>query len=119
MIKQFIKDNLIRIIIGIVLLIAVWWVASSLTGGKRAQVEANLNSNIAGANLESGEDAVQTVGQVQSSAEAIDVIVRENGTAIDVAPGASTKIDPAAHNAGLVAYCKHKSARKDPRCATR
>lgn len=104
--------------IGAVLLaLAAWWLVATLTGGKRAKVEAKLNGNVAGAAIASGQDAVATVGQTQASEAAVDAVGRENTAAIHNAPGADAKVDPGASGAGIRAICRRASARNDSKCA--
>ena len=110
----------IMYLIGAVLFaLAAWWLVSSLTGGKRAKVEAKLNSNVAGAVLESGRDAVNTVGQQQGSESAVDAVTHSNSADIHKAHGADAKVDPSATSAGIKALCRRASARSDPKCAAR
>lgn len=52
-----------------VVIFAAWWIVTSLIGGKTAKTEARLSENQAEAAMESGTDAVETVGE-QSKAEA-------------------------------------------------
>ena len=94
----------------------VWWLIATLMGGKRAEVQAKLNSNIAGAALESGKDAVNTVGQTAGRADQSDKLTKENSDAIHAAQGADAKVDPATRAAGLVGLCKRAAYRLDPRC---
>lgn len=96
-----------------------WWLVVTLMGGKRAKVEAELNRNVAGAALDSGRDAVGTVGAQQASEAAVDAVGRENTAAIHNAPGAGAKVTGEAHRAGIAAICRRASARSDPKCATR
>lgn len=105
-------------LIGAVLIVlAAWWLIATLTGGKRAKVEARLNGNVAGAALESGRDAVGTLGKQQAAESATDATTRANAAEIAAAPGSDAKVNPAATNAGIRALCKRASARKDPKCA--
>ena len=101
----------------VVVALAIWWLVSTVMGGKRAEVQAKLNGNIAGAALESGKDAVNTVGQQQASESAVDAVGRDNAAAIHNAPGASASVSPEAHAAGIAAICKRASAKGDPKCA--
>ena len=117
MIYAFIAKNAVRIGIGVALLLAAWWLVATLTGGKRAKVEATLNRNAAGAALESGKDAVGTVGAQQAAEAASDRLSAQNAASIHQAPGADAKVDPGASSAGIKALCKRASARSDPKCA--
>ena len=99
------------------LALAAWWLVATLTGGKRAKVQAKLSGNVAGAALESGRDAVGTVGAQQAAEAASDRLGAENGASIRQAPGADAKVDPGASSAGIKALCRRASARSDPKCA--
>ncbi|WP_336981590.1 hypothetical protein [Altererythrobacter fulvus] len=84
----------------------LWWLVATLTWGKAAKVEARLNSNLAGAALESGSDAVAAIGGQIGSEAAADKLSSENAYEIRSAPGADAPVDPAAHAAGLRSLCK-------------
>ena len=114
---ELIRKPLAWLIGAVLILLAAWWLVATLTGGKRAKVEAKLNGNVAGAALESGKDAVNTVGQQQGSEAAVDALGRDNAAAIRNAPGASATVAPEASRAGITAICKRASARSDPNCA--
>lgn len=96
--------------------LAAWWLAATLTGGKRAKVEAQLNKNQAGAALESGKDAVSAVsGAADRSGEA-DRITQENRDAIQKAPGAGAPVDPVLRDTGRRSLCKRAAYRERPEC---
>ena len=101
----------------IVVCLAAWWLVATLTGGKRAKVQAKLSGNVAGAALESGRDAVGTVGAQQAAEAASDRLGAENAASIHAAPGSDAKVDPGASSAGIKALCRRASAKGDPRCA--
>ena len=101
----------------IVVCLAAWWLVATLTGGKSAKVQVKLSGNVAGAALESGKDAVGTVGAVGERAAASDRLGAENAASIRQAPGADAKVDPGASSAGIKALCRRASARSDPKCA--
>ena len=110
--------KLIAAVAGVLIVcLAAWWLVATLTGGKRAKVEATLNRNVAGAALESGKDAVGTVGAQQAAEAASDRLGADNGASIHAAPGADAKVDPGASSAGIKALCRRASAKGDPRCA--
>lgn len=106
----------LRIAAALLALVVVVLLANALLGGKRAAVEARLNGNLAGAAVQSGADAVQTVGAQGASETTIDAQTKENDHAIRAAPGAGAPVDPAAHNAGLGGLCKRAAYRLDARC---
>lgn len=98
------------------LALAAWWLIATLTGGSRAKTEAKLNANVAGAALESGTDAVGTVGAQHASEGAVDALTRENDHEIRNAPGADAPVDPAAHAAGIRSLCKRAANRQRAEC---
>jgi type II secretory pathway component PulM len=81
-----------------------------------AKAEARLSKNQTEAALESGADAVGTVGAVGATEVQIDVITRENERAIREAPGADAPVDPALRTAGLQALCRRAAYRGRPEC---
>lgn len=104
-------------LIGAVLIIAAaWWLVATLTGGKSAKVERDLNRNQAGAALESGKDAVGAVGSAGERAAAGDQLTQENRNAIQNAPGADAPVDPGVRDAGLRSLCKRAAYRERPEC---
>lgn len=103
-------------VIGAILLIwAVVFVYNLLTGKPKA--EARLGRNTTEAALESGRDAVQSVGEVQASSDATDATTRQNAAEIHSAPGSDAKVASTATDAGIRALCRRASARNDPKCA--
>lgn len=101
------------------LLLALWWLVSSLIGGNRAKVEARLNKNQAAAAVESGKDAVETVGKAAEREAAGDALSRDNERTIRDAEGADTKVAPPANDAGLAALCRRAAYRDSPACLGR
>lgn len=101
---------------GLLLVVALWWVVSSLAGGKHAEVQAKLNANIAGAALDSGHDATNTVGQVGERQSQTDQLTKEDADAIKSALGADVKLAPPVHAAGIRGLCKRAAYRLDPQC---
>jgi len=81
-----------------------------------AKTEAKLSGNQTAAALESGTDAVATVGQTHATEVTIDVITRENERAIREASGADAPVDPAVHGAGLAGLCRRAAYRGRPEC---
>ena len=112
--KRFLTFALIGVALAL-----MWWGYSSLTSGKAAKVESKLNRETANAAIESGTDAVNTVGAVGASAEQSDQIGRENADAIRNAPGASAPVDPAANAAGLRSLCRRAANRERAECLQR
>ena len=102
--------------IGAVLILALLWGGYRwLTADERT--EARLSKNQAGAAVESGRDAVETVGAAAEREAAGEVLTRENEAAIRGAPGATDPVSAEARGAGLQALCKRQAYKDDPRCA--
>lgn len=103
--------------IGAFILIGIgWWLVSTVIGGASAKTEARLARNAAGAAIESGRDAVNTIGKQMASEDAIDIISRENEHEIRNAPGARAPVDPAARDAALRSLCRRAAYRERPEC---
>lgn len=81
-----------------------------------ARTKAKLATGQAGAAIESGGDAAQTIGNQAAAEAATDALTRENEHAIRTAPGANAPVDPAARDAGLRALCRRAAYRGDPKC---
>ena len=101
------------------LLIGAIWLGNALTGGKRAQTEAELNANRGDAAIESGRDAVNTVGNRAAAEDAIDRTTQENSDAIRSAEGADDRVNPSVHNAGVDGLCKRPAYRDTQFCLQR
>ena len=78
-------------------------------GGLETQVKVTAAQ--AGAQAESGHEAVQITTNVADNAAAADATTQENANVIDHAKGATDVVDPAARAAGLRALCSRKSYR--------
>lgn len=101
---------------GVVLIILAVWITDALSDGRRAKVEAKLNRNQAEAAVNSGRDAVETLGTQAASEEAIDAITGENADAIHSAPGADAPVAPGVRNAGLRSLCRRAAYQRNPQC---
>lgn len=101
---------------GVILALLVWWLIATLTGGKSAKVEARLGENTTEAAIESGRDAVGTIGAVGASEDAVDDLTRENDNDIRNAEGADAPVAPAARAAGRNSLCKRAAYRERPEC---
>jgi hypothetical protein len=101
---------------GVVLVVLALWITDALSDGSRAKAEARLNRNQAEAAVESGRDAVETLGTQAASEEAIDAITGENADAIHSAPGADAPVAPGVRNAGLRSLCRRAAYQRQPQC---
>lgn len=105
------------ILIALLLAIAAaWWVVTSFIGGKSAKVEARLSKNQAEAALESGADAVETVGTVGAAEAKIDITTRENERAIRNAPGADAPVTAELDAVARERLCRRAVYRVRPEC---
>ena len=102
----------------VILVIALLWGAYRLiTGGERAK--ARLGANQTGAAIESGKDAVQTVGAAGERDASIDRTTTENNDAIQKADGADAPVAAGVRDAGIDGLCRRASYINDPRCLQR
>lgn len=113
---NLIRKPIVWAIGALVLFGLVWWLVASLTGGKRARVEAELQGNRAEAGLESGRDAVDTVGEQGAAERAADDLTRRNADEIRAAEGADAPVADPAHAAGLRSLCRRAANRGRPEC---
>ncbi|KPL67398.1 hypothetical protein SZ64_04325 [Erythrobacter sp. SG61-1L] len=103
-------------IVAALLALGIWWLVSTLLGGATAKTEARLGKNTAQAAIQSGNDAVNTIGTQMAGEAATDALTRENAHDIRNAPGANAPVDPAAHAAGIRSLCKRAAYRERPEC---
>lgn len=99
-------------VLAVVLLAAVLAVRSC----QSTKTEARLNKGQAGAAIESGKDAANTIGNRMSSDADTDATTRENADAIRNAQGADAPVTPAVNDAALRSLCKRAAYRGDPKC---
>jgi hypothetical protein len=93
--------------------------AFALSQCQRAQTAgtaAKVARGQAGAAVESGSDAVDTVGNRSAADAATDQITRENDDAIRKADGAETPVAAPARDAGIAGLCRRRAYSGDPRC---
>jgi hypothetical protein len=113
-----------RALIGIFVWAAV--VLATLTLGfcqwrhaRTAEAEARLNRNQAGAEIQSGADAVNVIGARAEADAAGDATTRENDDAIRKADGAAAPVTAPARDAGLASLCRRAAYRGDAKCVQR
>lgn len=104
----------IAIVIGLALAIILAWNLwqSSVT----AKTKVKLATGQANAQIESGRDAVETVGNRAESDAQSDTLTRSNGDEIRNAEGASAPVAPPVRDAGLASLCRRSAYRGDARC---
>jgi len=105
--------GLALMLVGILLAVLLW---NAWQSAATAKTEAKLSTNQTAAALESGADAVETVGSVHAAEVIIDVTTRENERAIRTAPGAAAPVDPELHATGLRALCARAAYRGSEQC---
>lgn len=99
---------------GLAALAALWWLYSAITANPKA--EARLAKEQAEAALESGRDAVETVGEAGEREAASEALTRDNERNIRDAEGADDEVAVPVNDAGLRSLCKRRAYRSDPRC---
>ena len=98
------------------IIFAAWWIVTSLIGGKTAKTEARLSENQAEAAMESGTDAVETVGKTIEYERHVDYITRETERAIREAPGADAPVDPRLDGIARQRLCQRPAYSQHPDC---
>lgn len=83
---------------------------------RSAKTETRLATGQTGAALESGTDAVNTVGNRMDADAASDRITQENEDGIRSAEGANEAVAAAVGNAGLAGLCRRNAYRSKPEC---
>lgn len=86
-----------------------------ITGNDK--VKARLGANQTEAALESGGDAVDTVGKAGTRDAQTDRVTAENDAAIRAAEGSAAPVSKPANDAGHAALCRRAAYKDDPRCA--
>lgn len=102
--------------LAIVTILALLFAVKSCSDARTASTKAKLEANQKGAAIESGRDAVNTVGNRASADAETDAQTKENADAIRNAQGAAAPVDPAARDVGLRSLCSRRAYRGDPRC---
>ncbi|MES2043580.1 MAG: hypothetical protein V4475_06870 [Pseudomonadota bacterium] len=102
--------------LAVLALIVALVVQRSCSEARTAKSAASLAAGQAGAAIESGHDAADTIGNRMAGDAAGDAITRENDDAIRIAHGADAPVDPAASTAGLRSLCRRAAYRGDPQC---
>lgn len=104
-------------IVGIIaVLLVAWWIITSLIGSKSAKTEARLATGRAEASLQSGTDAVETVGRSIEYERRVDYITRETERAIREAPGADAPVDPTLDSIARDRLCQRAAYSQHPDC---
>ena len=113
----FIERNLAKILIGlVVLLVAAIVVQRFCSATRTAKASASLATGQAGAAIESGHDAADTIGNRMANDADTDAITRENDDAIRNAEGAAAPVAAPVRDAGLASLCRRAAYRGKPKC---
>ncbi|APR51978.1 hypothetical protein CA223_06885 [Sphingomonas koreensis] len=83
---------------------------------QNASTAAKVAKGQAGAAIESGGDAADTVGNRMAADAKTDAITQENRNAIQNAEGASAPVAAPVRDAGLASLCRRAAYRGDTRC---
>lgn len=98
------------LIVGGVVVYNIW------QGRQTAKTENKLNTKKGDASLQSGQDAVQALGNQQAAEQKTDAVTQENNDAIRKADGADAPVAAGVRDAGLASLCRRASHRRDPKC---
>lgn len=118
MLPPIIERNAVRILVAIVfvLLIAGFMTLRSCQAERGAKTQAKVSTGQAGAALQSGQDAANTVGNRMDADAGEDQLTRTNGDEIRKADGASAPVASPVRDAGLRSLCKRAAYRGNPKC---
>lgn len=97
--RDVVSKPLAIVVAGILLMLAIWWAVHALTA--RPKAEARLGRNTTGAAIESGKDAVRTVGARGAAESDLDKEVGNATRNIENAPDGA-----AADAAGRDGLCR-------------
>ncbi len=110
----FLKRPIVILIGAVLLFVLGALLVNAITGGAVAKALARLQGNRADAALESGRDAVNTVGDQGAAERASDDLTRSNEDEIRNAEGSDAVVADPAHAAGIRSLCRR--AAKRPEC---
>lgn len=83
---------------------------------RNAKTVAKVSAGQAGAALDSGKDAANTVGNRMDADAAGDQLTKENADDIRKADGASAPVAAPVRDAGLRSLCRRAAYSRDPKC---
>lgn len=109
--------KLIAIVVGVIVLIALVGLTVRSCDKRRSQAaQTRVERSQAGAQANSGADAIGTVQRSGEAAAASEALTRSNEQQIRSAQGANDKVNPAVRDAGIAALCRRQAYANDPRC---
>lgn len=112
----FFKRPLVILIAALVLFAIGALLVNAITGGEVAKALARLQGNRADAALESGRDAVGTVGNQAAAERAADDLTRSNADEIRNAEGANAPVADPVDASGRASLCRRAAYRERPEC---
>jgi hypothetical protein len=108
--------NRIVALVGVVAAIATLFTLHECSVARTAKTETKLATGQAGAAMQSGQDAANTVGNRMAADADEDATTRSNGDLIRNAQGSDAPVAAPARDAGLTALCRRVAYRDTPRC---
>lgn len=113
-----IERNAVRILVAVVFvaLILGFVTLRSCQAERTAKTQAKVSSGQAGASLQSGQDATNTVGNRMDADASEDQQTRASGDEIRKADGAAAPVAAPVRDAGLTALCRRAAYRDTKRC---
>lgn len=107
---------IIMLALGVALAVAILFGVTQCQSARNAKTATGLAKGQAGAAIESGGDAVETLGNRAAADAAGDQLTRENEDAIRKADGAGAPVAAPVRDAGVSSLCRRAAYRGDPRC---
>ncbi|WP_447724654.1 hypothetical protein [Sphingomonas koreensis] len=102
--------------LAVTLVIAILFGLSQCERARTAGTEAKVSKGQTDAAIESGSDAVDTLGNRSAADVTGDRISQENEDAIRKAEGANAPVAGPVRDAGLASLCRRAAYSRDPRC---
>lgn len=107
---------IIMLALGIALAATILFGVTQCQGARNAKTATGLAKGQTGAAIESGGDAVDTLGNRAAADAAGDQLTRENEDAIRKADGAAAPVAAPVRDAGIASLCRRSAYRSDPQC---
>lgn len=99
-----------------ILLVAVLFIREQWQQARNAKTSERVSKGQAGAAIESGSDAADTIGNRAATDATTDSLTRENTDAIRQADGADAPVAAGVRDAALAGLCRRAAYSRDPRC---
>lgn len=98
------------------LIVAVLFIREQWQQARSAKTSERVSKGQAGAAIESGSDAADTIGNRAAADAETDTLTRENTDAIRQADGADAPVAAGVRDAGIAGLCRRAAYSRDPRC---